>query len=203
MTAEDYLPTIISKDHKDNQTVEELFVYQKPDSFKSGISHQQIENLIAGGVPINGFKGGIIVDHSVLEDDVPSSFPNSTITDSDGNSYQMKWKEYANYWTNEKIDDSGSITTAADKALLDVENGGHKGTSRRSEILWDEFKLWIDEFCQSDRGGYDFSNLLTLSSYMLERDTTFNPSYVPEEEQSTDINKDGIIKSFVRNLFGV
>lgn len=182
---------IIAKDHKDNSTVQAKANVLIPERFSAGLSHQEFEDLVAAGVPLDGFIGGVEVDISLLDEEVPDTFPKSYYTNENEEEQQKLWKDYCLYVTNEKRNESDEVTTVADKALLKIGWVGING-NRPDIVKNDELLAWCEHFGD----GLDLSAILTKSVWLDKRDTDYNAYYVPEEETGIDINQDGIIKSF-------
>ncbi len=188
-----------AKDHKENSTVQSLANQIIPDKLSVGITHQEFEDCYAAGIPIDNFRGGVIVDIDFLDEEVPEGFPRRSYIDEEDNEVIKKWREYTLYYTNEKRDENDNITTEATQALLDMDRAGYCSAGRTKDFDNDELVAWCDYFGD----GLDLSRILTFSEFKHQKTTMFNPYYVPEEEAGVDINQDGVIKSFFKNLLGI
>ena len=101
------------------------------------------------GVPIVNFVGGFEMDVSILEEEVPEHFINSSKSNENGTKTQKKWKEYCIHYI--------SLDNA--KALLRIGYVNDTITwSRQDPVQGDEFSDWYEFF-------KDKSELLTWSLF--------------------------------------
>ncbi len=94
------------------------------------LTRADVVDLVQANIPFDGLVAFTEINIGTLNNNVPATFPNSTISDPDPR--QKKWKEYALY----KVNNAGT------KALVTVgwrdENG-----NRPYPIDSSEFLLWV------------------------------------------------------------
>jgi len=105
-----------------------------PDGLKTGFTKEQFTSLVEKGIEIDNFIGGVEQDASILEEDVPNSFINSTITDEETET-QRKWGKYCVY--HKSIDNK--------KVLLFIGERDSNG-NRQEVVPNEELLIWVNYF---------------------------------------------------------
>ena len=143
---------ITTVNHKNDATIVALANQTIPDEISVGMSRDQFKSLIANDVPVDGFIGSVEVLKTVLDENVPITFPNRTLEDGDGNETILTWRDYSIFHENET------------HALMHV--GCRDKNGNRTDIVGDtELRIWVAYF------GVD--NLLTRSETLHKIDSDY------------------------------
>ena len=140
------------KNEKDNTKVKELANCAIPDILTTGLYRDDFEDLIAEiekgeDIEISGFKGCVEIDASTASETVPSTFPNSTITNEDEKTKQKTWLDYVcSKRAKKSVDET--------KYILPLGYADSNG-NRKESLTHEELMLWIDQF--------GVTNVLTFS----------------------------------------
>lgn len=124
---------ILAVDHKDDAVIQQLAV---PDIVEAEVTAAQANYLLTNGIKFDGVQAYVEVPIATLDEDVPSNFKNSTITEGDPDNpttRQKKWSEYTIYVSNDT------------NAILKVGYHNKNGTRTRP-VTSVELQDWIDEF---------------------------------------------------------
>jgi len=111
--------------------VQELRTLSGDSVITAGCTQGQLQELLANEVEVNGAL--VFVRVESLDEEVPETFPNSRVTDEEGNVTVKTWREYANWWEKDG------------KALLQV--GATDANGNRADVVMnDELRVWADHF---------------------------------------------------------
>lgn len=150
---------------KENLTVQRIWERNMPDQFDATMDDETFKTLSSvEGVRIDGFVGGVEVDASVLDQDVPSTFPGNVLIE-DETETPIKFKDYCNF----------ILSQDKAKAVLIVGKTDDNG-NRRDVVGHDELMAWIKHFrIENMMTKSVMKSLLTSTAYTPVEDTIIKP----------------------------